>query len=412
MERRFPNIGKFALLISVSQFLGILLNGILGWFPAGIIGTGARGEKFHLLQYLRQSLNLPYKDNGFWSDAGVLTGQEYAMLLLMIGTLVVAVIGLRARPSISGPQKQSIEDQQAQLESGQVSVSRPGGLSVVNPTTAAIVSSIVGKEGAPAAEIIADALGEMTAVALEMGVDDELIKGQIIQESVDDSTIDSRFTTKVGDQEDDIFDLTGTGILTTSIDDDDDDELGWLDDSDAVEDEPDVLVFDPTSSSDEPTLPELPTVKATTKTVEPISPPTVKAVAPPVVKAVAPPVVETVATPVVEAVAPPPAVEMVSDDSSPNYLKRKEAQFGSMPRRPSGLPKAAVFDIEMNSWTLFGRPVEESKSSTVVSTKPSSSGTSAPAVQTKARKAPALPSIPTSNKKNQNTPRLPNIPQI
>ncbi len=410
MERRFPNIGKFALLISVSQFLGILLNGILGWFPAGIIGTGARGEKFHLLQYLRQSLNLPYKDNGFWSDAGVLTGQEYAMLLLMIGTLVIAVIGLRARPSISGPQKQSIEDQQAQLESGQVSVSRPGGLSVVNPTTAAIVSSIVGKEGAPAAEIIADALGEMTAVALEMGVDDELIKGQIIQESVDDSTIDSRFTTKVGDQEDDIFDLTGTGILTTSIDDND--ELGWLDDSDAVEDEPDVLVFDPTSSSDEPTLPELPTVKATTKTVEPISPPTVKAVAPPVVKAVAPPVVEAVATPVVETVAPPPAVEMVSDDSSPNYLKRKEAQFGSMPRRPSGLPKAAVFDIEMNSWTLFGRPVEESKSSTVVSTKPSSSGTSAPAVQTKARKAPALPSIPTSNKKNQNTPRLPNIPQI
>ena len=410
MERRFPNIGKFALLISVSQFLGILLNGILGWFPAGIIGTGARGEKFHLLQYLRQSLNLPYKDNGFWSDAGVLTGQEYAMLLLMIGTLVVAVIGLRARPSISGPQKQSIEDQQAQLESGQVSVSRPGGLSVVNPTTAAIVSSIVGKEGAPAAEIIADALGEMTAVALEMGVDDELIKGQIIQESVDDSTIDSRFTTKVGDQEDDIFDLTGTGILTTSIDDDD--ELGWLDDSDAVEDEPDVLVFDPTSSSDEPTLPELPTVKATTKTVEPISPPTVKAVAPPVVKAVAPPVVETVATPVVEAVAPPPAVEVVSDDSSPNYLKRKEAQFGSMPRRPSGLPKAAVFDIEMNSWTLFGRPVEESKSSTVVPTKPSSSGTSAPAVQTNARKAPTLPSIPTSNKKNQNTPRLPNIPQI
>ncbi|MDP6326658.1 MAG: hypothetical protein QGI36_06190, partial [Candidatus Thalassarchaeaceae archaeon] len=80
-----------------------------------------------------------------------------------------------------------------------------------------------------------------TAVALEMGVDDELIKGQIIQESVDDSTIDSRFTTKVGDQEDDIFDLTGTGILTTSIDDND--ELGWLDDSDAVEDEPDVLVF-------------------------------------------------------------------------------------------------------------------------------------------------------------------------
>jgi hypothetical protein len=392
VERRFPNIGKFALLISISQFLGILLNGILGLFPAGILGTGARGQKFHILQYLRQTLNLPYKENGFWSDAGVLTGQEYAMLVLMLATLVVAVIGLRSRPSISGPQKQSIEDQQAQLESGQVSVSRPGGLSVVNPTTAAIVSSIVGKEDAPAADIIADALGEMTAVAVEMGVDDVLIKGEIIQEFVDESTIDSRFTTKVGDQEDDIFDLTGTGILTTTIEDEEDEDLGWLDDSDVLEDETEIPVFDPSSSSEEPTLPDLPTVKATKQTVEPVSPPTVKAVATPVVKEVK-----------------PPAVEVVSDTSP----QRKEAQFGSMPRRPVGLPKAAVFDIELNTWTLFGRPVEASQMSTVVSTKPSSSTASTPAVQTKARKAPTLPSIPTPPKKEKKrAPRLPNIPQI
>ncbi|MDP7311972.1 MAG: hypothetical protein QF831_00885 [Candidatus Thalassarchaeaceae archaeon] len=404
MERRFPNIGKFALLISISQFLGILLNGILGWFPAGLIGTGARGQKFHILQYLRQTLNLPYKENGFWSDAGALTGQEYAMLVLMLSTLVVAVIGLRSRPSFTGPQKHSIEDQQAQLESGQVSVSKPGGLSVVNPTTAAIVSSIVGKEGAPAAEIIADALGEMTAVALEMGVDDVLIKGEIIQEFVDESTIDSRFTTKVGDQEDDIFDLTGTGILTTTIEDDEEEDLGWLDDSDVEEDEPEIPVFDPSPSSDKPTLPDLPTVKATKKAVEPVSPPTVKAVAPPVVEAVAPPVVEA---------ETPPTVEVVSDTSSSNSLQRKEAQFGSMPRRPVGLPKAAVFDIELNTWTLFGRPVEASQMSTIVSTKPSHSTASTPVVQTKTRNAPTLPSIPSPPKKEKKkAPRLPNIPQI
>ena len=394
MERRFPNIGKFALLISISQFLGILLNGILGWFPAGLIGTGARGQKFHILQYLRQTLNLPFKENGFWSDAGALTGQEYAMLVLMLTTLVVAVIGLRSRPSFTGPQKHSIEDQQAQLESGQVSVSKPGGLSVVNPTTAAIVSSIVGKEGAPAAEIIADALGEMSAVALEMGVDDVLIKGEIIQEFVDESTIDSRFTTKVGDQEDDIFDLTGTGILTTTIEDDEDEDLGWLDNSDVEVDEPEIPVFDPSPSSDKPTLPDLPTVKATKKAVEPVSPPTVKAVAPPVVEA------ET-----------PPTVEVVSDTSTSNYLQREEAQFSSMPRRPVGLPKAAVFDIELNTWTLFGRPVEASQMSTIVPTKPSHSTASTPAVQTKTRNTPTLPSIPTPPKK-ERAPRLPNIPQI
>ena len=194
MERRHPNIGKLALLISISQFLGILLNGILGLFPAGLIGTGSRGQKFHLLQYIRQSLNLPYKEGGFWSDAGSFTGQEFAMAFLMVTTLVIAIIGLRQRESIDGPSKMSTESQREQLESGQVSVSRPGGLSVVNPTTAAIVSNIVDGDGTPAADIIAGALGEMKAVALEMGVDDELIKGQIIQEESEDVTLDSRYT--------------------------------------------------------------------------------------------------------------------------------------------------------------------------------------------------------------------------
>ena len=74
VERRLPKIGKFALLISLSQFFGILFNGLLGWFPAGIIGTGSRGQKFHLLQYIRQNLNLPYKSNGFWSRSISLLG--------------------------------------------------------------------------------------------------------------------------------------------------------------------------------------------------------------------------------------------------------------------------------------------------------------------------------------------------
>jgi hypothetical protein len=163
-----------------------------------------------------------------------------------------------------------------------------------------------------------------------------------------------------------------------------------------LEDETEIPVFDPSSSSEEPTLPDLPAVKATKQTVEPVSPPTVKAVAPPVVKEVK-----------------PPTVEVVSDTPSSDYLQRKEAQFGSMPRRPVGLPKAAVFDIELNTWTLFGRPVEASQMSTIVSTKPSRSNASTPAVQTKARNAPTLPSIPTPPKKEKKRgPRLPNIPQI
>ena len=137
------------------------------------------------------------------------------------------------------------------METGQVSVSKPGGLSVVNPTTAAIVSSIVGDQNAPAADIIADALGEMSAVAMEIGVNDDLIKGQIIQEEIDDSIIDSRFTTKVGDQEDDLFDLSGTTSESTSellgstvVEDEDDYTLDWIDNSEITTQIDEKLVTD------------------------------------------------------------------------------------------------------------------------------------------------------------------------
>lgn len=391
MERRYPNIGKLALLISISQFLGILLNGILGLFPAGLIGTGSRGQKFHLLQYIRQSLNLPYKEGGFWSDAGSFTGQEFAMAFLMVTTLVIAIIGLRQRESIDGPSKMSAESQREQLETGQVSVSRPGGLSVVNPTTAAIVSNIVDGDGTPAADIIAGALGEMKAVALEMGVDDELIKGQIIQEESEDVTLDSRYTVTSTSDEMEVVDLTESIVEVTGSDEQeeevsDNDELGWLDDSPWAED--DVTVDSAKATEPEkkekPSLPSLPST--------PTSQPTPK-----------PEVVE---------VKPPPVQnKYVKPVETPVVPQVKEAQSGVMPNRPSGLPNKAVFDIELNSWTLFGRPIEFTDSPPMPVVKREAK--TEPAPTTSARAPPSLPTIPTPPKKESKTkPRLPSIPQI
>lgn len=391
MERRYPNIGKLALLISISQFLGILLNGILGLFPAGLIGTGSRGQKFHLLQYIRQSLNLPYKEGGFWSDAGSFTGQEFAMAFLMVTTLVIAIIGLRQRESIDGPSKMSAESQREQLETGQVSVSRPGGLSVVNPTTAAIVSNIVDGDGTPAADIIAGALGEMKAVALEMGVDDELIKGQIIQEESEDVTLDSRYTVTSTSDEMEVVDLTESIVEVTGSDEQeeevsDNDELGWLDDSPWAED--DVTVDSAKATEPEkkekPSLPSLPST--------PTSQPTPK-----------PDVVE---------VKPPPVQnKYVKPVETPVVPQVKEAQSGVMPNRPSGLPNKAVFDIELNSWTLFGRPIEFTDSPPMPVVKREAK--TEPAPTTSARAPPSLPTIPTPPKKESKTkPRLPSIPQI
>ncbi len=391
MERRYPNIGKLALLISISQFMVILLNGVLGLFPAGVLGTGSRGQKFHLLQYIRQSLNLPYKEGGFWSDAGSFTGQEFAMSFLMITTLVIAIIGLRQRESIDGPSKMSAESQREQLESGQVSVSRPGGLSVVNPTTAAIVSNIVDGDGTPTADIIAGALGEMKAVALEMGVDDELIKGKIIHEESEDTTIDSRYTVTSTSDEMDVIDLTEPAVEATVLDEkveevSDSDELGWLDDSPWAEDDVtvDAVKITEPEQKEKPSLPSLPS----TPTTQPTPEPKVVAVKPAPVQNK---YVKPVETPVVPQV--------------------KEAQSGVMPNRPSGLPNKAVFDIELNSWTLFGRPIEFTDSPPMPVVKKEAN--TEPTPISSARTPPSLPTIPTPPKKESKPkPRLPSIPQI
>ena len=394
MERRYPKIGKLAMVISISQFLGVLLNGILGLFPAGLIGSGSRGQKFHLLQYIRQTLNLPYKEGGFWSDAGSFTGQEFAMILLMVVTLVIAIIGLRQRESIAGPSKISADSQREQLESGQVSVSKPGGLSVVNPTTAAIVSNIIGGGDTPAADIIADALGEMKAVALEMGVDDELIKGQIIQEETEDITLDSHdtVTSTYGDTE--VIDLTESIVESTEQDVQDEevsenDELGWLDDSPWSED-------DVTINSEEISVPETPEIKEKPSLPSLPSTPTKQSIPKPVV---------------VEVKTPPIENKYVKPVETPVVPQVKEAQSGSMPTRPSGLPDKAVFDIEVNSWTLFGRPIEFTDTPPMPVIKKERK--TAPTPATNARTPPSLPTIPTPpNKDSKPKPRLPSIPQI
>ncbi len=391
MERRYPKIGKLAMVISISQFLGVLLNGILGLFPAGLIGSGSRGQKFHILQYIRQTLNLPYKDGGFWSDAGSFTGQEFAMTFLMVVTLVVAIIGLKQRESIAGPTKISADSQREQLESGQVSVSRPGGLSVVNPTTAAIVSNIVGGGDTPTADIIAGALGEMKAVALEMGVDDELIKGQIIQEESEDIILDSHDTVTSTYDDTEVIDLTESIVESTEQDVQDEevsenDELGWLDDSPWSED--DVTInseeISVPETKEKPSLPSLP------------STPTKQSIPKPVV---------------VEVKTPPVENKYVKPVETPVVPQVKEAQSGAMPTRPSGLPDKAVFDIELNSWTLFGRPIEFTDAPPMPVIKKERK--TAPTPATNARTPPSLPTIPTPPKKESKPkPRLPSIPQI
>jgi len=97
MDRRFPRIGLVSLLVAATQLFTLVFNGLLGWFPGALLGSGAWGMKFHLYPYLRQILGLPYKADSFWSDAGSLTGQEYAMVVLV---LITGVIGYIAHANV------------------------------------------------------------------------------------------------------------------------------------------------------------------------------------------------------------------------------------------------------------------------------------------------------------------------
>jgi len=327
MEQRFPRIGMAALAVSATQFLAVLLNGLLGWFPAGIIGEGTRGQKFHIIQYLRQTLNVPYKDNGFWSDAGPLTGQEFAMILLMLITLGVGLFGIRDRKSVDGPSSISADEQRARLDEQAVSVGRPGGLSVVNPTTASIVESVLGKSEVPTIQVISDALGEMTAVAMEMGVDEQLIKGTIIELSEEEQMVlDSRYNISVDEDEMDVVDLTDTESAVAEGTDgaeDDSESNGsgyaddWLDGDDWLDDTPTSAAEQKSELKPEPEA-------------EPVT---------------------IIATPVT-----PPATRIESDYLRPSAPR--DAASGSMPVRPQELPDAAEFDIQEECWTLFGRPIE------------------------------------------------------
>ena len=393
MEQRFPRIGMAALAVSATQFLAVLLNGLLGWFPAGIIGEGTRGQKFHIIQYLRQTLNIPYKENGFWSDAGPLTGQEFAMILLMLITLGVGLFGIRDRKSVDGPSSISADEQRARLDEQAVSVGRPGGLSVVNPTTASIVESVLGKSEVPTIQVISDALGEMTAVAMEMGVDEQLIKGTIIELSEEEQIIlDSQYNISVDEDEMDVVDLTDTESAVAEGTDgaeDDSESSGsgyaddWLDGDDWLDDTPTSAAEQKSELKPEPEAEPEPEDEP-----EP-EPETVT-------------ITQTHTYPALH------ASHVSAISSASEYLRPsapRDAASGSMPVRPQELPDAAEYDIQQECWTLFGRPIEFTETPPPPTTAAAVEPTAAPTSQ-----EPLVVSPPPQATQPPGPRRLPTVP--
>ena len=364
MDRRFPRIGLFSLLVAATQLFSLVFNGLLGWFPGALLGSGGWGMKFHFYTYLRQILGLPYQSDNFWSDAGSLTGQEYAMLVLLLITGVVGYIGTRERPSFEGPEKMSYEDQREALEAGAVGIARPSGLSVINPTTAAIVDSVVGGDATPTGDVITRALGEMAVVAAEMVPEDD-----------DDSeaipVLDSRYTVTIDSDPEPMDD----GDTLGASDEEDDWADEWFSPSAdrgvvASEDSGEEVVVDLTQELDssDDALPELEVVAVVADSHTELS------------------------VPVVE--------------------PRTGPRVGAMPVRPQGLPAAAEWDIENECWVLFGRPIEMAQLPQPAPQKPEWAQKSEPAELPTVPSPPkkGLPTIP-STSKTVGMPSLPALPR-
>ena len=368
MDRRFPRIGLLSLLMAATQLFALVFNGLLGWFPGALLGSGAWGMKFHLYPYLRQILGLPYKADSFWSDAGSLTGQEYAMVVLVLITGVIGYIGTRERPSFEGPEKKSYEDQRATLEAGAVGIARPSGLSVINPTTAAIVDSVVGGDTTPTGDVITRALGEMAVVAAEMAPEDS-------DDNEDIPLLDSRYTVSIDNDSEPMDD----GDTLGAADDEDDWADEWFSPGEnggvaSSTDSKEEVVVDLTQELEplDDELPELEVVAVVADSQADLTVPVARAF--------------------VEA--------------------RTGPRVGAMPVRPEGLPAAAEWDIENECWVLFGRPIEMAQLPQPAPQKPEwaqkSDPVELPTVPSPPKKG--LPTIP-STSKTVGMPSLPSLPR-
>ena len=86
--------GRICLIFSAFSLSEVILNGVMGIFPGGFIGQGGIGQKFYLLPWLSQKFG-NWNGQEFWTDAGLLSEQEYAFIVLHILLMYIGFAYLR-----------------------------------------------------------------------------------------------------------------------------------------------------------------------------------------------------------------------------------------------------------------------------------------------------------------------------
>ena len=346
------------------------MNGMLGFFPAVIFAEGGVGQKFHFWLFLKDRFFGGSVDP-VWSDAGVMTSQEWLLLVLALPSTLGALYCLRQRPEFGAIERKNEINERESLEMGATNfVSSGGG----DAHTQSIVESVLGQEQTLDQNVVSAALGEMGVIAAANAAEAEAQQEEVEAETI----LDSRYTTTV--QDDDVLDMVsayaegGTDSVEETEVDEEEDDIGWgvWEPEDEVEPEAEQdLVVD---SDAERELPEIPEIfrEPVVDTPDPLAIPSI-----PEIPTIDPPSsnlserISSMATQAADATVnvtkdvvgatltgAKEVVSMAAGITEKVIEKvRQKPTKGVMPVRPPELPPMAEWDAYQGVWTIMGRPV-------------------------------------------------------
>ncbi|MCS5535951.1 MAG: hypothetical protein NZ802_08870, partial [Candidatus Poseidoniales archaeon] len=210
MERYHPRAGLWCAVVAIPTWVIFLFNGILGFFPALIFADGGVGQKFHFWLFLKDRLFGGSADP-VWSEAGVMSTQEWLLLALALPATIGALYCLRRRPEFGAIERSDEVGERESLEMGAINIGFSGG---GDAHTQSIVESVIGQEEVLDQNVISAALGEMGVIAAANAASAEHEEIEVVAEPIHDS----RFTTTIPD--DDTLDMV-------SALSEEEDDTGW-----------------------------------------------------------------------------------------------------------------------------------------------------------------------------------------
>ena len=166
-EKMHPRLGSIGLLAGSPFAFLLIFNTWLGVFPAIIVKTPTGGwMKYHPLTKLLSMFGMGGGQLN-WSEAGTITAQDWAQILIVLVSSGVAWYGLRNRPTFDGPVSRDISAEREAMESGELGALPSMTSGITSPFTSQIIDEVIGRQSSLDAAEVSSALGHLGVMAEE-----------------------------------------------------------------------------------------------------------------------------------------------------------------------------------------------------------------------------------------------------